>query len=287
MGHVTAPFFTIVTITLENAPGLRRTLASIAAQTCRDFELIVVDGGSRDDTTSVVSSFGALVTRFTSEPDRGIVDAFNKGTSAARGRLVNYLNAGDEFLHENVLLRVREEWQRRAFVWAFGLSRRVDGEGRRYPPRPQQLLPYTYERLARGTLFVSHQATFFDTEELREMGGYDPAFQRQGMDYELMLRLGKRHQPSRIDEALVLYEDGGVSAHHNFAGLMAKHRARVAVLELSEIARIVDAVRTLARYANGRARHVAKRALLRFPWGRTALERAGALDNDQPTVTEQ
>lgn len=86
----------VVTVTLNNAAGLRRTLQSLSALEHKPLEVLVLDGGSTDSTARVVQDFAdTLPIAFTSEPDRGIYDAMNKGRSRARGPLVHYLNAGD------------------------------------------------------------------------------------------------------------------------------------------------------------------------------------------------
>jgi Glycosyl transferase family 2 len=87
---------TVITVTFNNAAGLRATLGSLAGLRFRPGEVVVVDGGSRDGTESVVRDFEAqLPLSYTSEPDKGIYDAMNKGLSRARGDLLHYLNGGD------------------------------------------------------------------------------------------------------------------------------------------------------------------------------------------------
>ena len=91
----------VVTVTLNNAAGLRETLHSLAALQCRPMEVVVVDGGSIDDTAAVVDAYRAkLVVGFSSGPDRGIYDAMNKGHRSCVGELVHYLNAGDTVFGE-------------------------------------------------------------------------------------------------------------------------------------------------------------------------------------------
>lgn len=86
----------VVTVTLNNARGLKATLASLASLAVKPLEVLIVDGGSSDDTASVAAAYrGTLDIRFSSETDRGIYDAMNKGHRSCRGELVHYLNAGD------------------------------------------------------------------------------------------------------------------------------------------------------------------------------------------------
>ena len=128
----------IITITYNNAEGLRRTIQSVQAQTFRDFEHIIVDGGSTDDSVDIIRQYadneairpeGYKATRqekngkaddtlpnrpiasspnrheicWISEKDRGVYDAQNKGIRLAHGEYCYFLNAGDTFCNEHVL----------------------------------------------------------------------------------------------------------------------------------------------------------------------------------------
>ncbi|WP_140909990.1 glycosyltransferase family 2 protein [Cognatiluteimonas lumbrici] len=101
-----APRFTIVTSTFNAAASLPRTARSLAGQTCRDFEWVVVDGASTDGTAEVARGFGDLVARLVSEPDSGIYDAWNKVLPLVRGEWVLFLGAGDTLYADDVLERV-------------------------------------------------------------------------------------------------------------------------------------------------------------------------------------
>lgn len=88
------PLISIITITYNAAPVIRPTLESLNAQTFRDFEHLVIDGASKDDTVSIVSEM-CPDSIIRSEPDRGLYDAMNKGLRAAKGKYLLFLNAGD------------------------------------------------------------------------------------------------------------------------------------------------------------------------------------------------
>ena len=103
-GH--GPRFTIVTSTFNAAASLTRTARSLASQTCRDFEWVVVDGASTDGTPEVARGFGDVLTRLVSEPDSGIYDAWNKALSLVRGQWVLFLGAGDTLYADDVLEQV-------------------------------------------------------------------------------------------------------------------------------------------------------------------------------------
>ena len=93
----------IITINYNNRDGLRKTLESVASQTFRDFEHIVIDGGSTDGSVEVIDQYSAIIAYWVSEPDKGIYNAMNKGVAAAHGEYTLFLNSGDYLCNENVL----------------------------------------------------------------------------------------------------------------------------------------------------------------------------------------
>ena len=97
MRSSSSPLFSIVTATYNAGSLLHRTIASIAAQEYKNFQWIVIDGGSKDDTIERLEHAGPLVDRWLSEPDEGIADAWNKGIALAQGSHILLLNAGDTY----------------------------------------------------------------------------------------------------------------------------------------------------------------------------------------------
>jgi glycosyltransferase involved in cell wall biosynthesis len=75
------PLVSIITIVFNGEKHLQQTINSVAVQTYRKIEYIIVDGGSNDDTIKIIKDNVGIVTRWISEKDRGISDAFNKGIS--------------------------------------------------------------------------------------------------------------------------------------------------------------------------------------------------------------
>src|SRR5262249_59556573 len=102
---------TLILACLDAAPLLRRCLDSIAAQDHLDIEVVVADGGSRDGTAAMLSSWHApAVSSFIwfSEKDRGIADAWNKAIARATGEWVLFLGADDMLADSHVLSRAAD-----------------------------------------------------------------------------------------------------------------------------------------------------------------------------------
>ena len=75
----------IITINYNNCEGLKKTIESVVNQIWRDFEYIVIDGGSTDGSLDVIKEFSSYIDYWVSEPDKGIYNALNKGVVAANG----------------------------------------------------------------------------------------------------------------------------------------------------------------------------------------------------------
>ena len=99
---------TVITVVYNNVEGIRTTLESFVSQSWSNKEIVVVDGGSTDGTWDVINSFAGNIAYKSSEPDRGIYDAMNKGIDKATGEWIIFLNSGDVFVDSTVLERVFE-----------------------------------------------------------------------------------------------------------------------------------------------------------------------------------
>jgi glycosyltransferase involved in cell wall biosynthesis len=93
----------VITIVLNNSDFLRETIKSVINQDYNDYEFIVIDGGSDDNTLDVLKEFEPYIDYWISEKDRGIYDACNKGVNYANGEWLNFMNAGDRFVNNTVI----------------------------------------------------------------------------------------------------------------------------------------------------------------------------------------
>ena len=95
----------IITINLNNRDGLKRTIDSVLSQTFRDFEWIIIDGGSTDGSLELIEQYANHFDYWVSEPDKGIYNAMNKGIKVAKGEYLQFLNSGDGLCNETALER--------------------------------------------------------------------------------------------------------------------------------------------------------------------------------------
>ena len=90
----------IITINLNNCKGLEKTIKSVISQRFTDYEFIVIDGGSDDESLECIKAHRNYIHYWVSEPDKGIYNAMNKGIAQAEGDYCLFLNSGD-WLVEN------------------------------------------------------------------------------------------------------------------------------------------------------------------------------------------
>lgn len=113
MTKLNIPKISIITVTYNAGIMLEKTLNSIQKQQYGNKETIVVDGKSTDNSLTVIQRYtgNGTVTQWSSEPDKGIYDAMNKGVNRCSGQWVIFMNAGDTFASDDVLQQVfSNEW---------------------------------------------------------------------------------------------------------------------------------------------------------------------------------
>lgn len=209
----------IITISYNDAEGLRKTLQSAAAQTCMDFEHIVVDGGSCDNSVEVIRQY-PHVAQWVSEPDKSVYNAMNKGIAMVTGDYLLFLNGGDIFDSDSVVQRIYE-----AEPWADVVAcRERYSSGQIYiPPTPEEL---TYDYFTGWTLM--HQSTFIRKDAFDRFGLYREDY-RIVSDWEWFLSALIVHNCSyqNLDFICALFDQSGVSNSARHLQLQQKERQQV------------------------------------------------------------
>lgn len=219
----------IVTITRNDAPGLRRTLMSIAEQDVQPLELIIVDGMSTDETQQVLKEMLRPSWSHIREPDDGVYDAMNKGWRAASGNYIQFLNSGDVLATEDALASVSAHLAqaRSSPEWlVVGAVHGLNSEATTI-----RNLPHNWTRHALGLQSHCHQACFFRKDLLQTLGGMSLNYSFVA-DYDLILRAGMVAAPAEINRVLIRYEGGGMSQRRLAEIPWLLHGVRVDRLQL-------------------------------------------------------
>ena len=100
------PLISVITVCLNSEKYLEETIKSVINQTYNNIEYIIIDGGSIDNTLDIIQKYENKIDYWISESDDGIYDAMNKGIILARGKWLNFMNAGDIFYENNTIERI-------------------------------------------------------------------------------------------------------------------------------------------------------------------------------------
>ena len=198
----------IITISFNAKATIEKTLQSVANQTYKNIEHIIVDGGSSDSTLDICNSF-SHVSKIISEPDKGVYDAFNKGLKLATGNVVGFLNSDDVFFIENSVQEIVNAFTENRTDIVYGNLDYVTADGkviRNWISKP-------YEKgLVKKAWMPAHPTFYCKKEVYDRLGGYNDSF-KIGGDFELCLRFLEVHEvPSfYLNKKLVKMLVGGIS----------------------------------------------------------------------------
>jgi len=203
------PKFSAVMASFNGAATLRRSLDSLSRQTHPAKELIVIDGGSSDDTMEIVKSYGDLVTYAISEPDRGILDAWNKGLRHVTGDWIHFLGADDyyydDMVFENMVEHLAAHQDESKLI--YGTIQRVNQQGEFVEWHGQAWNP---ERFRQVGMCIPHTATFHHRSLFEEYGEFEPD-RPVGLVYEYLLRYLKDHDAVCVPLVVACMIVGGES----------------------------------------------------------------------------
>jgi glycosyltransferase involved in cell wall biosynthesis len=222
----------IITINYNNLKGLKRTVESVVNQTWREFEYIVIDGGSTDGSAEYTESQNDKIDYWVSEPDKGIYNAMNKGIAKATGEYLLFLNSGDHLFSNEVMEESHNFLSLQDIIY-FNLQ--VINENEKFIKNYPDELSFSY--FMKDTL--PHPATFIKREVFDTVGFYDESFTIVS-DWKFFIESICKFGSSyiRIDKILsTFYFDGLSSSLQNKEIIF---REKQVVLELNFSAYIVD-----------------------------------------------
>ena len=110
------PKITVITVCFNAVNTLEKTIQSVLSQTYSNIEYIIIDGGSDDGTINILKKYTNKISFWCSEHDNGIYDAMNKGISHSNGILLNFMNAGDTFVNDDVIEKIVSNYNGEGFI---------------------------------------------------------------------------------------------------------------------------------------------------------------------------
>ena len=126
------PLLSVITVVLNGAECLERTILSIINQTYDNTEYLIIDGGSSDNTLELIMKYENQIDYWVSGPDEGIFDAMNKGIDLATGTWLNFVNAGDQYISKNTLADAITRLDDEGSCYGFGYQEKLCIGGNTY-----------------------------------------------------------------------------------------------------------------------------------------------------------
>jgi glycosyltransferase involved in cell wall biosynthesis len=181
-----APRISLITVCWNAERTIADTLRSIDTQTYRDFEHIIIDGGSSDSTLAIIASAPAENRRVVSEPDGGIYEAMNKGIGLASGDIIGFLNADDTFESSGSLETVAAALEDEAYNGCYGDLIYVSNQHPDRTVRYWKSCPFKPGSFGRG--WCPPHPTFYVRRHIYDRFGTFDLRYRLAADVELMMR---------------------------------------------------------------------------------------------------
>jgi len=209
----------IITINLNNSKGLLQTIKSVVEQDCDNYEYIIIDGCSKDESCDVLSEYDNEIDYWVSEPDNGIYSAMNKAIRKANGEYCLFLNSGDVLYSRNVVNELINEMQEGFDVYYSNPIITNDTECYRieYPDK------IDIKFFLGGTL--NHQNTVIKKELLMKLDLYREDF-KVAADWFFFLKATylEKCKFKKVNTPIAIYRNDGLSGSKNGSLIDRKER---------------------------------------------------------------
>jgi len=210
------PLISIITIVFNGVDTLQKTIDSVALQTYRNIEYIIVDGASTDGTVDLIKTNGDAVNKWITEPDEGLYDAMNKGIDLATGDYLWFINSGDEVYHPTTVEEMIGGLPNALPGVIYGDTVMIDCEGNEIGERRlQPPVDLRWTDFKNGML-VSHQSILVSSQIACH---YNTAY-RFSADFEWCLQAMKSAKVIHNSNiVLSRFLDGGLTKQNIIPGL--------------------------------------------------------------------
>jgi len=199
------PLISVIIPSFNSGSAIEQAIQSIINQTYRNIELIIIDGGSSDNTNEIVEKYRSYITKYVSEKDRGIFDAINKGTYLSKGYYSVFIGADDLIFCDGVERFVNEIRKNSYpdFLYGDMLVMRLNGA----VIRKQSFI----RSKKYGQFSIFHPALLISKSIFEEFKGFDISYRgTSDADFELKLITGNK-RGIKVNHYFSLFREGGLT----------------------------------------------------------------------------
>ena len=226
MNNVHYMKLSIVTINRNNAAGLDKTLQSVAAQTFKDFEYVVVDGASTDGSVEVIRKYEPRFAhlKWVSEPDSGIYNAMNKGIGMASGDYIQILNSADCLAASEVTSKMLAELERIGYPSIlYGNMVKCFSDGHQMIDKCFAGQEITMMGMYTGTL--NHDPAYIRRDLFEKYGFYDESLKIvSDWKWYLQAIIIGGEKPQYVDLDVTLFDMNGISETNKELDKIERHQ---------------------------------------------------------------
>jgi glycosyltransferase involved in cell wall biosynthesis len=199
----------LITVSFNAQKSISRCIESVIGQTFKNFEYIIIDGASTDNTLNIIRAYTNNIAYLVSEPDKGIYDAINKGIKMATGDVVGVLHADDFFADEHVLASIAEAFFNNDIQALYADLDYINPEEEII--RKWRSGSYNKRKFNLG--WMPPHPTFYCNKNLFTEYGFYSLEYGTAADYELMLRFIHQNniEPFYLEKVTVKMKVGGAS----------------------------------------------------------------------------
>ncbi len=200
---MTRPLVSIIVPSYNQGRYIRETIDSILGQDYRPIEIVVMDGASKDQTVEVLEGYGSLPElRWWSEPDRGVVDAVNKGLACVRGTVIGIQSSDDLYLPGAIRAAMEAFERDPSLALVYGDAEYIDAGGAVFSRT--ELPPFDLASYVGKLIFIPQPSAFFTREAAERAGPWRPEVS-YAADAEFFLRIATHGRVQKIDTLLSRY----------------------------------------------------------------------------------
>ncbi len=206
-----SPLFSIITVVFNGEKYLEKTIKSVVSQNFKDFEYIIIDGGSTDNTHKIIKKYEKKIDYWVSEKDKGIYDAFNKGMKLSNGKFIGFINSDDVYKKNALKIISKYYLKDKNFDFIFGSVRKHWGVLHGYKPKK---IKYSWG------FYSSHSTGFFVKQKVaRKVGFYNLKYKYHAdydYFYRLIIKKKMRGISTKKSELVGVFRRGGFSSQISF-----------------------------------------------------------------------
>jgi len=188
------PKISILTPSFNQGKYIEENIQSVLNQNYPNFEHIIIDGGSTDNTVEILKKYPHLI--WVSEKDEGQSDALNKGLAMSTGEIIGWINS-DDYYEKNIFNEVAKEFENKEVQWVIGnLIDKYELINKYYKRKSPKV---TYKTLIGPKCVMRQQGTFFRKNLVLKAGGWDKDIY-MCMDWDLWIKMAKISEPKMVDK---------------------------------------------------------------------------------------